>query len=303
MIVKTIRLSVCPKSTQEAVRLDFFRLDSLRRNCGETMRHWTRRFTLQYSKVGQALNTSNSEISKDFMLENIRGILLAVTSGLTSGEFASVFATSGTTGAEGQIIGNSWTFSHILWKLSVDNRVMLRWQRDVPRPGNLKQLWQLCTILTCLDYPRQLLALKMEFHGITDPQIVEYEDDDDDYYEEDVDWYTGDCDDELDETTYTFVTPTPDLKCRHRQVAVLKKHVSFWLVSRVPEAMFLLLALVPLTAWLTHPLIENLQSLVAKAGRVRGKHIPLPRKVENRQAWVHLALCQNHRPHVLSLVL
>ena len=57
MIVKTIRLSVGPKSTQEAVRLllDFFRLDALRRNYDETMKHWTRRFTLQYSKVGQAL--------------------------------------------------------------------------------------------------------------------------------------------------------------------------------------------------------------------------------------------------------
>ena len=55
VIVKTIRLSVGPTSTQEAVRLlfDFFRLDSLRRNHGETMSHWTRRFTLQHSKVGQ----------------------------------------------------------------------------------------------------------------------------------------------------------------------------------------------------------------------------------------------------------
>ena len=55
MVVKTIRLSVGPKSTQEAERLllDFFGLDSLRRNYGETMRHWTRRFTLQYSKVGR----------------------------------------------------------------------------------------------------------------------------------------------------------------------------------------------------------------------------------------------------------
>ena len=65
MIVKTIRLSVGPKSTQ------FFRLDSLRLNYGETMRHWARRFTLQHSKVGQALNASNSEISKDFVHENI----------------------------------------------------------------------------------------------------------------------------------------------------------------------------------------------------------------------------------------
>ena len=60
MIVKTIRLSVGPKSTQEGVRLllDFF--------------------------------ASNSEISTDLLHENIRGILLAETSGLTSSEFASV---------------------------------------------------------------------------------------------------------------------------------------------------------------------------------------------------------------------
>ena len=114
MSVKTIRLSVGPKSTQEGVRLVFFRLDSLRRNYGETIRHWTRRFTKQYSKVGQALNASNSEISKDVLHENIRGTLLAKTSGLTSGEFASVLATSGTTGAEGESIGNSWTFSHFV---------------------------------------------------------------------------------------------------------------------------------------------------------------------------------------------
>ena len=44
-----------------------------------------------------------------------------------------------------------------------------------------------------------------------DQQINEYEDDDDDgYYDEDVDWYTGDCDDELDETAYTIRTPTDD---------------------------------------------------------------------------------------------
>ena len=57
MIVKTIRLSVGLKSIQEGVRLlwDFFRLDSLRRSYGETMRYWTRRFTLQYSKVAQGI--------------------------------------------------------------------------------------------------------------------------------------------------------------------------------------------------------------------------------------------------------
>ena len=42
-IVKTVHFSVGHQSTQEGVRflLDFFRLDSLRRNYGETMRHWT----------------------------------------------------------------------------------------------------------------------------------------------------------------------------------------------------------------------------------------------------------------------
>ena len=37
----------------------------------------------------------------------------------------------------------------------------------------------------------------------TNPQIKEYEDDDDGYYEGDAGWYTVDCDDELDEIAYT----------------------------------------------------------------------------------------------------
>ena len=46
--------------------------------------------------------------------ENVRGILLAKTSGLTSSEFASVLATSGTVGAEGESFSNSWNFSHLV---------------------------------------------------------------------------------------------------------------------------------------------------------------------------------------------
>ena len=44
---------------------------------------------------------------------------------------------------------------------------------------------------------------------------------------------------------------------------------------RVPAAIFLLLALVLLTAWLSHALIASLQSLVAKAkkGKMKGKFI------------------------------
>ena len=40
-----------------------------------------------------------------------------------------------------------------------------------------------------------------------------------------------------------------------------------------------------------------------KGKKVRGKENPFLRKVENRQAWVHLAFCPNHRTHVSSLVL
>ena len=78
------------------------------------MRHWTRRFILQYSKVGQALNASNAEINKDFVHENVQSILLAETSGLTSSEFTPLLATSGTTSAKGERICNSWKFSHLV---------------------------------------------------------------------------------------------------------------------------------------------------------------------------------------------
>ena len=74
----------------------------------------------------------------------------------------------------------------------------------------------------------------------------------------------------------------PHLKCMLRQVAVFKKHVSFWLVSRVPEAIFLLLVLVLLMAWLSHPLIEN--RVMSRGKGKKGKRI------------------EKHRAHVSSLV-
>ena len=185
------------------------------------------------------------------------------------------------------------------------------------RPGNLKQLWQLLTILTCLDTPRPLLALKMQFRGMTRIHILM-----------NVKMMT------MNTTTKTFTGTLvtlmmswmkphtqlvlrqmtqnflnslmaiwqtlmrPHLRCVHRQVPVFKKHVSFWLVSRVREAIFLSLALVLLTAWPRHPLTASLQCLVAKARRARGMGNPLRRKVECRQTLVHLAFCQYYRPHV-----
>ena len=214
MIVKTIRLSVGPKLIQEGVRLllDFFRLDSLRRSYGETMRHWTRRFTLQYSKVGQALNPSNAEINKDFLHENIRGIMLAETSGLTSSEFASVLATSGTTSAEGENICNSWKFSHHV------EAFCTQWGNAAlaARDAKAKKSEAVVAAVDNFDLSELSEAARNEnaiSWNDTDPQIVEYEDDDDDdddNYKEDVDWYAGDCDDELDDTAYTAGTPTDD---------------------------------------------------------------------------------------------
>ena len=172
------------------------------------MRHWTRRSTLQYLKVGQALNASNSEISKDFLHENIRGILLAETSSLTSSEFASVSARSGTTGAEGESIGNSWTFSHPVEAFSK------QWC-DAALPARDAKARKSEAVVAAADNfdPSGLSEAASRFENAiswndTDPHIVECEDDDDDYYEEDVDWYTGDCDDELDEIAYAAGTPT-----------------------------------------------------------------------------------------------
>ena len=74
----------------------------------------------------------------------------------------------------------------------------------------------------------------------------------------------------MDDTAYTAGTPRGDPELLEQfdgnlevadasaSVAVFKKLVSFCLVSRVPEAIFLLLALVLLMAWLSHPLVEIL---------------------------------------------
>ena len=148
---------------------------------------------------------------------------------------------------------------HILWKPSKHSGVMLRWQREMPRPGNLKQLL-LLAMLTCLNSPRQLLALKMQFHGMTRIQrflnmkimtmtttkktltgaLVTVM----------MSWMTLHTQLVLRQMTQNFLNSLmtiwktlmrPHLKCMHRQVAVFKKHVSFWLVPRVSEAIFLLL--------------------------------------------------------------
>ena len=162
---------------------------------------------------------------------------------------------------------------------------MLRWQQEMPRPGKAVAAAVDNFDLSELSEAAARIENAISWND-TDPQIVEHDDDDERrwlvrwwllwwvvwycihswYSSWTVWWQSG------------KTQMRPHLKCMLRQVAVFKKH---WLVSRVPEAIFLLLVLVLLMAWLSHPLIEL-------------------RKVENRQAWVHLAFCQNHRTHVSS---
>ena len=82
----------------------------------------------------------------------------------------------------------------------------------MPRPGNLKQ--SCVAAVDNFDLSELSEAAPRIENAIswndTDPQIVEYEDNDDDRHEEDVDWYAGDCDDELDALSYTAGTPTDD---------------------------------------------------------------------------------------------
>ena len=79
---------------------------------------------------------------------------------------------------------------------------MLHWQREMPAAvGNFD--------LSELSEAAARIENAISWND-TDPQIVECEDDDDDNFEEDVDWNTGDCDDELDDTAYTAGTQTDE---------------------------------------------------------------------------------------------
>ena len=125
-----------------------------------------------------------------------------------SSELASVLATSGTTGAEGESISNSWKFSHLV------EAFCTQWGDAAlaARDAKAKKSEVVVAAVDNFDLSELSEAVARIENAIswndTDPQIVEYEDDDDDNCEEDVDWYTGD--DELDDTAYTAGTPTDD---------------------------------------------------------------------------------------------
>ena len=152
----------------------------------------------------------NAEIKKDFLHENSRGIWLAEMSGLTSSEFAFVLGTSGTTGAEGESIGNSRKFSHLV------EAFCTQWCDAALAARDAKARKSDAVVAAVHNFDLSELseaAARIEnaiSWNDTDPQVVECEDDDDDHHEEDVDWYADDCDDELDDTAYTAGTPTDD---------------------------------------------------------------------------------------------
>ena len=131
-------------------------------------------------------------------------------SGLTSSEFASVLATSGTTSAEGESIGNSWKCSHLV------EAFCTQWcdAALAARDAKARKSDAVVAAVDNFDLSELSEAAARIENAIswndTDPQIVEYENDVDDNYEEEVDWYTGDCDDKLDDTAYTTGTPTDD---------------------------------------------------------------------------------------------
>ena len=67
---------------------------------------------------------------------------------------------------------------------------MLRWQQEMQRPGNFD--------LSELSESASRIKNTFSWND-ADQQINEYEGGDVEHHEEDVDWHTGDCDDELDE--------------------------------------------------------------------------------------------------------
>ena len=121
-----------------------------------------------------------------------------------------MLATSGTTGAEGENIGNSWNFSHLVEAFGT------QWSDAALAARDPKARKPEVVVAAVDNFDLSELseaAARIEnaiFWNDMDPQIVGYEDDDDDNNEEDVDWYTGDCDDEFDDTAYTAGTPTDD---------------------------------------------------------------------------------------------
>ena len=159
--------------------------------------------------------------------------------------------------------------------------------------------------MTCQNSPRLLLRIENAISwNDTDPQIVECEDDDDAHHEEDVDWYAGDCDDELDDPAYTAGTPTDDPELLEQfdgnlEDADASASQVYASASRSFQETCELLARVKIARGyflvvgigafdsLAQPSTDRKPCKVSwqRQEGLRGKENPLLRKVESLQAW------------------
>ena len=80
---------------------------------------------------------------------------------MTSSKFASVADTSGTTGAEGEINGNSWNCSHLVEAVST------QWSDAALAARHAKARKSEAVVAAVDNFDSPLLALKMQFHGMT----------------------------------------------------------------------------------------------------------------------------------------
>ena len=169
---------------------------------------------------------------------------------------------------------------------------MVRWQREMPRPGNVKLFWQQLIILSCLNSARMLLALKMQFHGVT--RIHRF-------------------------VSMKMITLTTARKTLIGSLVIV---MMSWQMTR--ELLNSLMAIWKMRSSMLRQERQRLFSccwywcfwglaqpsedrkLVKSRGErqeeQKERKVSL-RKVEMRQIWVHLASCQNHRSCASSLAL
>ena len=207
-----------------------------------------------------------------------------------------------------------------LWMPSIHGSVMLRWQREMEWAGKLKQWWewwQWLTILTCLDsesrlhFPELMLInktmivkmmtrsiMKTMLSGTLATMMTRWKNQ-----------HTLGCR-KMAQCFLTSLMATwqtlmhPHLECMCQQVAVFKKHTSFCLVSRLPEATFCLVV-VGIVAFdgLAQP------STGRKPAKSRGKGKKCKRKGHNSPYkggqspnLGTLESCQKHRPRAREFV-
>ena len=124
----------------------------LRRQHGETMKHWASRFALAHLEVREVLNAANIKSTETLLRETFWCILLAETSVLTSSEFASMLATSDTTRAEGESSGNNWKFNDLVETCKTQWSDLALASRA--KAGKQKQLWRPSTVFDLTGFPK-----------------------------------------------------------------------------------------------------------------------------------------------------